>query len=67
MKVIKRQLGDINYKELPIDKRIQINQKIVAKKKKTIDKMTKKILRQLKAGEGERVKKNKLACSREGF
>ena len=62
MKVIKRQLGpDINYKELPIDKRIQINQKIVAKKKKTIDKMTKKILRQLKAGEGERVKKNKLA------
>ena len=61
MMVIKRQLGDINYKELPIQKRIQIDQKITAKKAKVIQKMTKKILRKLKAGEGERVKKAKLA------
>ena len=62
MKVIKKQLGpDINYNELPVQKRIQIDQKITAKKAKVIQKMTKKILRQLKAGEGERVKKAKLA------
>ena len=61
MMVIKRQLGDVNYNELPIQKRIQIDQKITAKKAKVIQKMTKKILRQLKAGEGERVKKAKLA------
>ena len=62
MKVIKKSLGpDINYNELPINKRIQIDQKVTAKKAKVIQKMTKKILRQLKAGEGERVKKAKLA------
>jgi hypothetical protein len=62
MMVIKRSLGpDIKYNELPLQKRIQINQKIVAKKAKVIQKMTKKILRKLKAGEGERVKKAKLA------
>ena len=62
MKVIKKSLGpDINYNELPINKRIQIDQKITAKKAAVIQKMTKKILRQLKAGEGERVKKAKLA------
>ena len=60
--VIKRSLGpDDNYKELPIQKRIQIDQKIVAKKRAVIDKISKKILRQLKAGEGERVKQAKLA------
>ena len=62
MKVIKKQLGpDINYNELPINKRIQIDQKITAKKAAVIQKMTKKILRQLKAKEGERVKQAKLA------
>ena len=60
--VIKKALGpDVKYNELPLQKRIQINQKIVAKKAKVIQKMTKKILRKLKAGEGERVKKAKLA------
>ena len=60
--VIKRSLGpDVNYKELPIQKRIQIDQKIVAKKRAVIDKISKKILRQLKASEGERVKQAKLA------
>lgn len=60
--VIKRSLGpDVNYKELPMQKRIQIDQKIVAKKRAVIDKISKKILRQLKAGEGERVKQAKLA------
>ena len=63
MMVIKRSLGPaINYKELPIQKRIQIDQRIVAKKRKVIDKMTKKIMRQLKAKEGERIKKNKAAA-----
>ena len=62
MMVIKRSLGpDVNYKELPIQKRIQIDQKVVAKKRKVIDKISKKILRKLKAGEGERVKQAKLA------
>ena len=62
MKVIKKTLGpDVKYNELPINKRIQIDQKITAKKAAVIQKMTKKILRQLKAGEGERVKKAKLA------
>ena len=68
MTVIKKQLGpEVNYNELPIQKRIQIDQKIVAKKAKVIQKMTKKILRKLKAGEGERVKKAKDALAqREG-
>ena len=62
MKVIKKQLGpDVNYNELPIQKRIQIDQKITAKKAKVIQKMTKKILRVLKTKEGERVKQAKLA------
>ena len=62
MGVIKKVLGpDVNYNELPINKRIQIDQKVTAKKAKVIQKMTKKILRQLKAKEGERVKKAKLA------
>ena len=62
MMVIKRTLGPgINYKELPMQKRIQIDQKIVAKKRAVIDKISKKILRKLKAGEGERVKQAKLA------
>ena len=62
MTVIKKQLGpDINYNELPIQKRIQIDQKITAKKQKVIQKITKKLLRKLKAGEGERVKKARLA------
>ena len=60
MTIIKKQLGpEIKYKELPIHKRIQINQKIVAKKKKAIDKLSKKIFRQLRAKEGERVAKAK--------
>ena len=61
MMVIKRQLGDINYNELPIQKRIQIDQKITAKKAKVIQKISTKLLRKLKAGEGERVKKARLA------
>ena len=61
MVVIKRQLGDINYNELPIQKRIQIDQKITAKKAKVIQKISTKLLRKLKAGEGERVKKARLA------
>ena len=64
MMVIKRSLGPaVNYKELPIAKRIQIDQTIVAKKRKVIDKISKKLLRQLKAGEGERIKKNKMAAA----
>ena len=61
MMVIKRSLGDVYYKELAIQKRIQIDQKITAKKQKVIQKITKKLLRKLKAGEGERVKKARLA------
>jgi len=68
MIVIKKQLGpEVNYNELPVQKRIQIDQKIVAKKAKVIQKMTKKLLRGLKAKEGERVKKAKDALAqREG-
>ena len=65
--VIKRSLGpDVNYKELPMQKRIQIDQKIVAKKRKVIDKISQKILRKLKAGEGERIKQNKAAMAGQG-
>ena len=46
-----KQLGDVDYKELPIQKRIQIDQKITAKKQKVIQKITKKILRKLKKQE----------------
>ena len=46
-----------------MQKRIQIDQKIVAKKRKVIDKISQKILRKLKAGEGERIKKNKAAMA----
>ena len=63
MIVIKKQLGDVNYNELPIQKRIQIDQKVTAKKAKVIQKITKKLLRSLKAKEGERVKKAKAALS----
>ena len=62
MIIIKKQLWpDVKYNELPIQKRIQIDQKITAKKAAVIQKMTKKILRKLKAAEGERVKQAKLA------
>ena len=63
MIVIKKQLGDVNYNELPIQKRIQIDQKVTAKKAKVIQKITKKLLRNLKAKEGERVKKAKASLS----
>ena len=65
MMVIKRSLGpDINYKELPMQKRIQIDQKIVAKKRKLIDKISKKILRKLKQ---KRVKElNNKTCEKHG-
>ena len=64
MTVIKKQLGpEVNYNELPVQKRIQIDQKITAKKAAVIQKMTKKILRQLKAKEGERVTKAKAALA----
>ena len=64
MMVIKRQLGDIKYTELPIQKRIQIDQNITAKKAKVIQKISTKLLRKLKAGEGERVKKARLSQRR---
>ena len=55
--VIKRSLGPcVKYGELPLQKRIQIDQKITAKKAKVIQKITKKLLRTLKQKEGERVK-----------
>ena len=62
MLVIKRSLGPgVNYKELPIQKRIQIDQRIVSKKRKIIDKITQKLLRQLKQKEGQRIKQNRAA------
>ena len=62
MKIIKKHLGPgINYAELPMAKRIQIDQQIVAKKRTAIDKMAKKLFRGLKAGEGQRVKNAKAA------
>ena len=61
MAVIKRSMGNVDYKELPLQKRIQIDQKIVAKKRKIIDKIAKKLLRGLKAGESKRIAKAKEA------
>ena len=59
--VIKRALGNVDYKELPIQKRIQIDQKIVAKKRKVIDKIAKKLLLKIKTKEPARVKAAKAA------
>ena len=59
--VIKRALGNVDYKELPIQKRISIDQKIVAKKRKVIDKIAKKLLLKIKAKEPARVKAAKAA------
>ena len=61
MMVIKRSLGNVKYSEHPLQKRIKIDQTIVAKKRKVIDKIAKKVLLKLKAGETKRVKKNKEA------
>ena len=61
MAVIKRSMGNVDYKELPLQKRIQIDQKIVARKRKVIDKIAKKLLRGLKAGESKRIAKAKEA------
>ena len=62
MMVIKRSLGkNVKYNELPLQKRIQIDQKIVARKAAVIQKISKKLLRGLKAGEAERIRRNKLA------
>ena len=55
MAVIQRSMGNVDYKELQLQKRIQIDQKIVAKKRKVIDKIAKKLLSGLKAGEGKRI------------
>ena len=64
MIVIKKQLvPEVNYNELPLQKRIQIDQKIVAKKGKVLQKLSKKLLRGLKAKEGERVKKAKASLA----
>ena len=62
MMVINRSLGgSVKYNELPLQKRIQIDQKIVARKAKVIQKIAKKLLRGLIAGESQRIRKNKEA------
>ena len=50
MMVIKRSLGNVKYSELPLQTRIKIDQTIVAKKRKVIDKIAKKVPLKLKAG-----------------
>ncbi len=59
MAVIKRSMGNVDYKELPLQKRIQIDQKLVARKRKVIDKIAKKLPRGLTAGESKRIAKAK--------
>ena len=62
MMVINRSMGgSVKYNELPLQKRIQIDQKIVARKAKVIQKIAKKLLRGLIAGESQRIRKNKQA------
>ena len=61
MMVIKRSLGAADYKEMPLQKRIKIDQTIVAKKRKLIDKIAMKLFRKLKGDESKRIKKNKEA------
>ena len=59
MMVINRSMGgSVKYNELPLQKRIQIDQKIVARKAKVIQKIAKKLLRGLIAGESQRIRKN---------
>ena len=62
MMVINRSMGgSVKYNELPLQKRIQIDQKIVARKAIVIQKIAKKLLRGLIAGESQRIRKNKQA------
>ena len=62
MMVINRSMGgSVKNNELPLQKRIQIDQKIVARKAKVIQKIAKKLLRGLIAGEAQRIRKNKAA------
>ena len=62
MMVINRSMGgSVKYNELPLQKRIQIDQKIVARKAKVIQKIAKKLLRGLIAGESQRIRTNKQA------
>ena len=61
MMVIKRSLGAADYKEMPLQKRIKIDQTIVANKRKVIDKIAMKLFRKLKGDESKRIKKNKEA------
>ena len=64
MMVINRSMGgSVKYNELPLQKRIQIDQKIVARKAKVIQKIAKKLLRGLVAGEAQRIRKERILCS----
>ena len=57
MMVIKKMLGPgINYNELPIQKRAQIDQKVVAKKGPLINKIAKKLVLVNKKKEAQRLK-----------
>ena len=57
MKVIKKFMGDIDYKEMPLQKRMQIDKQIVQKKQALINKIAKRLIPQKRKAESERIKK----------
>ena len=52
MAVIKRSMGNVDYKELPLQKEVQIDQKIVAKKRKVIDRLQRNFTQRFKSRRG---------------
>ncbi len=57
MKVIKKFMGDLDYKEMPLQRRMQIDKQIVQKKQALINKIAKRLIPQKRKAEAERIKK----------
>ena len=55
--LIKKFMGNVDYKSLPIAQKMRIDQQILSKKGSAIPKIAKKIERQLRKKEVERVRK----------
>ena len=67
MLVIKRSLAQNKLQRTSHCKNeFRLTRRIVSKKRKIIDKITKKLLRQLKQKEGQRIKQNKMQADAVG-
>ena len=57
MKVIKKFMGDVDYKEMPIARRMMIDKQVVQKHQALINKIAKRLIPQKRKAESERIKK----------